>query len=60
MVAYDAEIVTALRAMVHRTGEVVAIRLSEEYLKAGGRNSERRMVQAGYRLGSMRKGIVAE
>ena len=59
-VSYDAEIITALRAMESGTGGVVPIELSEDYLRAGGRNSERRMVQAGFRLGAVLKGIVAD
>jgi hypothetical protein len=59
-VAYDAEIITALRGMERGSGGVESIRLSEDYLKAGGRNSERRLVQAGFRLGVVLKGIVAE
>jgi len=59
-VDYEAEIITAVRAMEGGTGWVEPIELSQDYLKAGGRNSERRLVQVGYRLGSVLKGIVAE
>ena len=46
--------------MERGTGEVEPIDVSAEYLTAGGRNSERHLVQAGFRLSAVLKAIVAE
>jgi hypothetical protein len=54
---YDAEVMAALRRM-EAAGGVDAINLSEAYLKEGGRISERRLVEAGHRLGAVLKEIV--
>ena len=55
-----AEIVTAVRAMEGGTGGVKAIELSPEYLAAGVSNSERRLVQAGFRLGTVLRAFIAK
>jgi hypothetical protein len=46
--AYSDEVITALRTMEAAGGGVDEITLSDEYLKAGGRITERRLVEAGY------------
>jgi hypothetical protein len=58
--AYDPEVMVALRAMEDGAGTVAQIELSEDYLRAGGRIANRRVVQAGYRLGAVLKEMVAE
>lgn len=58
---YDAEILLALRK-AEAAGELPAepLVLSEDYLKLGGKLSERRVIQAGYRLGAVLKSIAAQ
>jgi len=58
--AYDPEVMEALRKMEGGTGGVESIELSAGYLSAGGQESERRIVQAGYRLGAVLRTIVAQ
>lgn len=55
-VVYDSEVLTPLRAF-EKQGALKPITLSEEYLRRGGRVCERRVVQAGYRLGVLLKKI---
>ena len=57
--AYDAEVRTALRRM-EAAGRIEPIELSEAYLKAGGRIAQRRLVEAGFRLGAVLKQVAAE
>jgi hypothetical protein len=57
--AYDDEVLAAIAKMESGSGTVQEIELSERYLKAGGGMAEWRMVQAGYRLGAVVKGIVS-
>lgn len=57
--AYDGEVLAAMATMEAGGGAVQEIELSERYLKAGGQTAEWRMVQAGYRLGAVVKGIVS-
>lgn len=49
--AYAPEVLDALRMMEAAGGDVEEIELSGEYLNAGGHESARRLVQAGYRMG---------
>jgi hypothetical protein len=56
---YDAEIMAAL-ARMESVGRIESIDLSEAYLKAGGRIAERRLVEAGYRLGAVLKEVVKQ
>jgi hypothetical protein len=49
--AYDIEVMVALRAMADGAGTVEQFDLSEDYLRAGGRIANRRVAQAGHRLG---------
>ena len=53
--AYSAEVLDALRKMEATGANVEEIGLSETYLRAGGRESERRLVLAGYRRGAVLK-----
>jgi hypothetical protein len=55
--AYDSEVTGFLRGFVNET-EAPPIHLTERYLKTGGNLAERRVVQAGYRLGAVLKTIV--
>ncbi len=57
---YDAEVMGALARMEAAGGGVAAIDLSEAYLKAGGKIAERRLVEAGYRLGAVLKEVVGK
>jgi hypothetical protein len=57
---YTDEVLAALRRMEAMGDIVEPIGLSEDYLKAGGRVAERRVVEAGYRLGAVLKTLVAE
>lgn len=57
---YTDEVLIALRRMEAVGDSVEPIGLSEDYLKAGGRVAERRVVEAGYRLGAVLKTLVAE
>ena len=57
---YNAEILAALRKLEAAGGGINALDLSENYLKTGGRIAELRIVQAGYRLGTVLKQIAAE
>jgi S1/P1 Nuclease len=57
--AYDQEVLAAVAKMEAGGRAVQEIELSERYLKAGGAMAEWRMVQAGYRLGAVVKGIVS-
>jgi hypothetical protein len=56
---YDEEVLAAVAKMESGGGAMQEIELSERYLKAGGGMAEWRMVQAGYRLGAVVKGIVS-
>jgi hypothetical protein len=56
-VVYDDEILTPLRGYERQGGEVKPIELSEDYLRRGSRIADRRVVQAGYRLGAILKAI---
>ena len=58
---YDPEIMIALRK-AEATGALpeAPLVLSEDYLKMGGRLSERRVIQAGYRLAAVLRAVVAE
>src|SRR5262245_9316877 len=58
-VAYDVEVMDALRRMEAGGGSVEVITLSQGYLLAGGQVAEKRLVQAGYRLGAVLKQIAA-
>jgi S1/P1 nuclease len=53
--AYAPDVLDALRMTEAAGGDVEEIGLSEAYLKAGGHESARRLVQAGYRLGAVLK-----
>lgn len=57
---YDPEIMIALRK-AEASGAATAepLTLSEDYLKMGGRLAERRVIQAGYRLGAVLKAVAA-
>jgi hypothetical protein len=59
---YDREVLVFLR--VQESGpadaQLPALELSEEYLKTGGEISQRRLVQAGFRLGAILKTIAAD
>jgi len=57
--AYDVEVLAALRRM-EVAGSIEPIELSESYLKASGQIAKRRLVEAGFRLGSALKQVVAE
>jgi hypothetical protein len=57
---YDPEILLALRKQEALTGPLEPLTLSEEYLKMGGRISQRRIVQAGYRLAAVLKAAATE
>ncbi|MBI1914414.1 MAG: S1/P1 nuclease [Planctomycetes bacterium] len=61
-VAYDPEVIGRLRIleMSGDEGEFEPIKLSETYLKTGSAIADRRVVQAGYRLGAILKETVAE
>lgn len=52
---YDSEILTFLRAldMSGAAANSMACTVSEDYLKRGGKISERRVVEAGYRIGKI-------
>jgi len=52
--AYDAEVRAALTGM-EAANSITPIDLSETYLKAGGQIAQRRLVEAGYRLGAVLK-----
>jgi len=58
--AYSREVSAALRSIESTSGQIAEIDLSEAYLKAGGRLSQRRIIEAGYRLGAVLKEIAAE
>jgi hypothetical protein len=57
-VAYGTEVTGYLRNLEQEGGELQPIELSEDYLKAGGNVSRKRLVQAGYRLAAVLKEIV--
>ena len=57
--AYDSEVTGFLRGFVEEK-EAPPIHLTERYLKTGGNLAERRVVQAGYRLGAVLKTIADE
>jgi hypothetical protein len=59
LAVYDAEVMAAL-ARMEAVGRTESIDLSQGYLKAGGRIAERRLVEAGYRLGAVLKEIVKQ
>jgi hypothetical protein len=53
-VVYDAEVLTVLRAAeAGNAPQLPTITLSEDYLKTAGAVAERRVVEAGYRLGAV-------
>ncbi len=54
--AYDSEVVGYLRGYVTET-QAPPIKLTERYLKEGGRVSEQRVIEAGYRLGAVLKEV---
>jgi hypothetical protein len=56
---YDSEVTGFLRGYVSEK-EAPPIHLTERYLKTGGNLAERRVVQAGYRLGAVLKTIADE
>lgn len=56
---YDGEVRAALGQM-EAAGSIETIELSEAYLQASGKLAQRRMVEAGYRLGAVLKQVVAE
>ncbi len=56
---YDSEITGFLRGYIGEK-EAPPIHLTERYLKTGGNLAERRVVQAGYRLGAVLKTIADE
>jgi hypothetical protein len=55
---YDAEVLAYLRDRELADEKLEPLKLSEDYLRAGGRVCSRRVVQAGYRLGAILKSIV--
>jgi hypothetical protein len=55
---YDAEVLAYLRDRESADQKLEPLKLSEDYLRAGGRICTRRVVQAGYRLGAILKSIV--
>jgi hypothetical protein len=57
-VAYGPEVTRYLRNLEQDGGELQPIELSEDYLKEGGAICERRVVEAGYRLGAVLKQLV--
>ncbi len=57
---YTDDVLQALRLMESTSDGVQPIELSEAYLKSGGRVAQRRVVQAGYRLGAVLKLLVPE
>lgn len=57
---YTDEVLAALRRMEAAGDMVEVIDLSQDYLKAGGKVAERRVIEAGYRLGAVLKTLVAE
>jgi hypothetical protein len=57
--AYDEEVTGYLRGYLDKS-EAPPIHLTERYLKTGGDVAEKRVTQAGYRLGSVLKGLVQE
>lgn len=60
-VAYGPEILGPVRIMDgDMDTEYPPIVLTEDYLQAGGRAADRRLIQAGYRLGAILKQIAAE
>ncbi|WP_010581939.1 S1/P1 nuclease [Schlesneria paludicola] len=58
---YDDELLATLRIMeaAHTDIEHQPIHLSEDYLRAGDAACDKRVVQAGFRLGAILKGLVA-
>jgi len=59
-VTYSPGILAAAAKAEAAGGNLEPLEMKEEYLKAGGRIAERRLVEAGYRLGSVLKQIAAE
>jgi hypothetical protein len=57
---YTEDVLQALRSMESIGETVQPIELSEPYLQSGGRVAQRRVVQAGYRLGAVLKLLVPE
>ncbi|HTN77675.1 MAG TPA: S1/P1 nuclease [Pirellulaceae bacterium] len=59
--AYGPEILSPVRLMEEDSDtEYPPITLTEDYLQAGGRVADRRLVQAGYRLGAILKQVAAD
>ena len=58
---YNSEVTGHLRALAEsgQSPQDVPLQLTEEYLKAGGAVSERRLVEAGFRLGAVLKQVAA-
>jgi hypothetical protein len=57
---YTDDVLSALRTMEISGQAVSEIDLSTDYLKAGGRAAEQRVIQVGYRLGTVLKRIAAD
>jgi hypothetical protein len=57
-VAYGPEVMGYLRNIEQEGGEIQPISLDADYLRAGGKVCEKRVVQAGYRLGAVLKQIL--
>ncbi|MBI3866032.1 MAG: hypothetical protein HY290_29495 [Planctomycetia bacterium] len=57
---YDPEVLAAIRTLeaTHTDIEDQPIDLSEDYLRAGADAAEKRVVQAGYRLGAILSALV--
>jgi S1/P1 Nuclease len=58
-VTYSPDILAAV-AKAEAGGGLAPLEMKEEYLKIGGRIAERRLIEAGYRLGAVLKTIAAE
>lgn len=56
-VVYDDEVLTPLRGYEKEGAELKPITVSEDYLRRGARIADRRVVQAGFRLGAILKKI---
>jgi S1/P1 nuclease len=54
---YDPALMMDLRQAEAGTGELAPLTLPEEYLRMGGRLSQRRAIQAGYRLAAVIKAV---
>jgi hypothetical protein len=54
---YDAEIMALLRLAEAGQTDLPTITLSESYLKTSGQIARQRIVEAGFRLGAVLKGV---